>query len=134
MGQHPTGVAEQRSEQAELAWRQFDLTPIDEDQMRLDVEEEIAELERGLFDECRQGGCVPHRDSHTRHQQIRPVRLGDVVVGTDVECSHHSPLVAIRRHHDDRTPLRLAHAATQLDSVEIGKPEIEHDQLRFLHR
>ena len=57
-------------------------------------------------------------------------RLGHVVVGSHAEADEQIGLVVSGRQHEDRhRPLRLD-PATDLEAVEAGKHDVEHDEVR----
>src|SRR5262249_8744106 len=76
---------------------------------------------------------VAQRGSHPRKQFVHSERLGDVIVGAEVQRLDLAGLVAAARQHDDRHALiPCAQRAQQFVSLDIGEPEIEDDQVGLL--
>ena len=69
------------------------------------------------------------RDPDARQQLLGPERLGDVVVGTEVERLHFVGLGTARGQDEDRHGRRRSHPAADLGTLEIRQPEIEDDQI-----
>ena len=68
--------------------------------------------------------------AHARQQLVHAERLGDVVVGAEVERLHLAGLVAAARQHHDRDAfVARADHAQQLVTLDVGKSEIENDQV-----
>ena len=57
-------------------------------------------------------------------------RLGDVVVGADVERLDLVVGLLARRQHDDRDAARGPQPREHLDAVEVGQPEVEQHHVR----
>ena len=68
-----------------------------------------------------------HVRADPREQLARRERLGDVVVGADLEAEHAIGFFAARGHHDDRHVDARAQLAADLDAVAAGQHQIEHD-------
>ena len=69
---------------------------------------------------------------HARDQLARRERLGDVVVGAQLEAEHLVALVHTPRHHDhgDAAGLGvLLEAAADLPAVELGHHDVEEDHV-----
>ena len=68
-----------------------------------------------------------------REQLHQRERLGDVVVGAELEAAHAIELGAARREHDHRHAAGRAAAAADppahLEAVEVGQHDVEHDQV-----
>ena len=72
----------------------------------------------------------PEQRPDPRHDLTHAKRLGHVVVGSHAEADEQIGLVVPGRQHEDRhRPLRLDPAA-DLESVEAGKHDVEHDEVR----
>ena len=56
-------------------------------------------------------------------------RLGDVVVGPQLEPGDHVVAVVLRSHHDDRHVAEATQLATHLEAIEAGQPDVEQHQL-----
>ena len=67
------------------------------------------------------------------HQLAQPERLGQVVVGAELQADDLVDLVVAGREHQDR---RLgaggAEAAQDLEAVDAGQPDVEDDEVRRL--
>ena len=59
-------------------------------------------------------------------------RLGNVVVGAELERQHLIDLLVLRRQHDDRHRAELANFLARLDAVEHGQHDVEHDEVGLL--
>ena len=71
--------------------------------------------------------------AHARQQLFHAERLGDVVVGAEIERLHLAGLVAAARQHDDRHAfVAAADHAQQIMAVDVGQAEIEDDQRGIL--
>ena len=72
---------------------------------------------------------------HARGEVGERERLGDVVVGAGVEPEHLVELRAARGEHEHRRPrLALVQPAADLDPVDAGQAEVEHDDLERRRR
>ena len=81
----------------------------------------------------------PQHRPHPRHQLAGAERLGDVVVGADLQSAHAVRLLAARRQHDDRLAARGGLAPDLPAHFEPGDERqhpVEDDQVRlaFLDR
>ena len=56
-------------------------------------------------------------------------RLGDVVIGAQLECQNLVDLLILRGQHDDRDGAKLANLLAGFNPVEHGQHDIEHDQI-----
>ena len=85
-GQHPPGVGQQHVEQLELLERQRQRLAGDGDRVLVGVERHVADRDRRRAELA---GVVAGRPAqhgpHPGHELAQPVRLGDVVVGADLE-------------------------------------------------
>ncbi len=75
------------------------------------------------------GRDAAQRDADPGQQLFGTERLGDVVVGAEVERLHLVGLVAARREHDDRHLRGPPDAPADLGAFEIGQAEVEHDEI-----
>ena len=64
-----------------------------------------------------------------QHQLARAERLGDVVVGAQLETDHAVLLRAERGQHDDREVAAGTDAAEHLETIDAGQHHIEHDEV-----
>ena len=56
-------------------------------------------------------------------------RLGHVVVGAGLEADDLVELGVLRREHQDVRVAEGAHAAADLDAVDVGQADVEDDQV-----
>ena len=68
-----------------------------------------------------------HVGADPGEQLARRERLGDVVVGADLEAEHAIGFLAARGHHDDRHVAAPAQLAAHLDAIAAGQHQVEHD-------
>jgi hypothetical protein len=64
-----------------------------------------------------------------RHELARAERLGDVVIGADLQSLQTVVLRDPGGEHDDRHVRFFPQGARHVETVEAGKPEVEHDQV-----
>src|SRR4029077_21170910 len=57
-------------------------------------------------------------------------RLGEVIVGPQVEGIDFVPLLPTYREDDDRNARALANPPNELEAIYVRKPQIEQDQIR----
>ena len=69
------------------------------------------------------------RGADAGQQLVHAERLGDIVVGARVEGGHLVGLGVADRQHDDRDLRPSPEAADDLGAVDVGKPEIEEDDV-----
>src|SRR5215831_9854334 len=68
--------------------------------------------------------------AHAGEQLLHAERLGDIVVGAEIERLHFAGLVAAARQHYDRHPLiARAQHSQQFEPLDVGESEIEDDQI-----
>ena len=129
-------VLEQVLEQEELLGRQPDLTAVDQDDVPFDVHGERAVSQEP-------GGAgpmgAPQQRAHARDHFVGAERLGDVVVGAQLEPDDAIRLFGPGREHDDRDARRArvtAQRAAYLQAVEAGEHQVEQQQVgqRAAHR
>ena len=123
------GILEQVREQVELAAGELDGLARDGDLARLPVEHDVAELQgrgggRRRIDAA-QHGLDPRRELARRE------RLGDVVVGADLEPGDAVALLVARRQHQDRDVRAGANGAAHVEPVLAGQADVEDDHARL---
>ena len=82
---------------------------------------------------CRADVAAPQHRAHARGELAQTERLGDVVVGADVEPGHAIALARARREHDDRHACGArprAEDAADFESAQHRQIEVEDDQIR----
>ena len=121
-------------EDLELGRRQADPAVAALDAAPLEVDEQVA-----VADDAPTGGIgqvavrAPQERLDPAHQLAQPERLGQVVVGSQLEPDDLVDLVVASGQDEDRH-LRAgrAQAAEDLEAVHAGKPDIEHHEVRRL--
>src|SRR5262245_53481074 len=90
--------------------------------------DDIAPIARAL--------AAPEHGAHPGDELARAERLGDVVVGPELEPEELVELAVASGQDDDRGRPRRADRAGDLEAVEPGETEVEHDEvwLPDLHR
>ena len=130
MGAYLAGIARQVCEQVELPGGQLYRCPAHRDRSRGDVNENRADGHRRRHRGRIARRRVPERDPEAGLQFLHPEGLGDVVVGATVE-SEHLALLAVESGKDDHRHVRpLPQPPADLDAVDVGETEVEHDELR----
>ena len=117
VGQHPAGMLRQERQQLEFLRRQPHFFAVPEHPESLAVDDQVAAHDR--LARRRRRLDAPQRRADAGQQLLGAERLGDVVVGAGVERAHLVAFGAARREHQDRHARRLAHAAADLDAVDI---------------
>ena len=72
-------------------------------------------------------GAAQHR-LHPRDELGGRERLGEVVVGAELEAEHAVDLAVAGGEEDHRDRRRLAEPAAHLEPVDVGQADVEHDQ------
>jgi hypothetical protein len=72
------------------------------------------------------------RRLHPRAELAHGERLGDVVVGAQLQPDHLVDLLGLRREHDDRHRAARPQAPAHLQPVELGKHHVEHHEVEGL--
>ena len=74
--------------------------------------------------------AVAQRGADAREQFVHAERLGDVIVGAQIERLHLAAFVGAARQHDDRNRRAvLAQVPDDLEAVDVGQAEIEHEKI-----
>jgi len=74
----------------------------------------------------------PEHGSHPRHEFLGAERLRDVVVRANLEAHELVGLLAPAGEHDDRHVRLPTESPGDIEAVELGQTEIEHDEIRLL--
>ena len=81
----------------------------------------------------RRSGAARRRiERIARDELARVERLRQVVVGADLEPDDLVDVLVASGQHQDRDVGVLADALADLDAVEVGQHQVEHDQRRLL--
>ena len=127
-GEDPSGVAQQHLQQLELLERQRGRPPSDGDRVPLDVHPDRACLQGGREQLLRLGEPAQH-GLDPGQQLARRVRLGDVVVGADLQPDDLVDLAVLGGQHDDRHGAALAQLPAHVDAGQAGQHEVEQDEV-----
>ena len=131
-GKHSTGVGQQQVQQLELLQRQRDIAAVDRDAVLVGIERDVADRQRAGRQVGRAGGVGWRATQHRAHpcdDLAHPVRLGDVVVGADLEADDGVDLGAFRGDHDDGHMAALAQLTTDVDAAEARQHHVEQDDV-----
>src|SRR5215212_4811797 len=125
-GDHQPLVAHQVLEQLELALGQLDRALAAMHLVRVRVEGEVADAQRGH--PARRP--APQQRAQPREQLLALERLDEVVVGADVEpLDARVERVAGGQHEDGRVVLVLAQASRDVDAVHPRQAQVEHEDV-----
>src|SRR5262249_9118518 len=114
-----------------LLGRELHLLVGDLDDAPHQIDREIADPEHRALPMHLQ--LMAQRRPHAREQLVHAERLGDVVVGAEIERRDLAGLVPAARQDRDRHALvARAQGAQEVEALHVGQPEIENDQIRLL--
>jgi hypothetical protein len=138
-GKGAAGVPGQRDEQIILGGREGERHAVEGGLVAGLVNLERAEHERLGLPECR-GRFAPlsataraaQHGAHTGDQFARRERLGQVVVGAHLQPDHAVDLLSAGGEHEHVGVGKGAQLATDLQPIESGKHQIEHQQVRVV--
>ena len=127
LGQELARVPHEQLQQRQLGARQVHLFAGAADAAAREVDLEVVEV----YQRERLGGVrgATQRGAYTCEQLFDVERLGDVVVRPRVESANLLGLLVVRGQHDHRDARERAYAAQGLQPVDVGKPEVEHDDV-----
>ena len=98
--------------------------------MLLGIDRRAALRQRGLRRPWpRRARDAAQDDVDPRHQLARAERLRHVVVAADLEAEDAVDLLVARRQEQDRHVGGLADLAADVEPVELGHADVEHDQI-----
>ena len=123
---HDARVAGQRGEKVELARAKIE-TPLPDVRLApARVDAQVADLDRAGAAGRRVG---PAKDGADAGDQLARVeRLGDVVVGAQLEPDDRVDVLGARGQHDDRRLAATADLAAHLPAVQLGEHQVEDDE------
>src|SRR2546426_8100876 len=128
-GDDLAGVADQIPEQIELARREVDALSGAVRLVGAEVDLDVADA-AGL-DAGRPPARAPQDGAYPREQLGDAERLGDVVVGAELEAEHFFGLLRARGEHDHRRGVGArAELAAHFEPVLAGQRDVEHDKIR----
>ena len=128
---HPAGVGEQEREEIELLGREAQAFLPHPHRPRAAIEPEFAEF-LDLHDAAFLGGGLgtAQQRHHAGGELRERERLGHVVVGADAKADDLVQLAVARAQHQHGGRGLLAEDATHLEAAELGKHQVEHDEIR----
>src|SRR5215218_2116147 len=132
--QHEALVVEQLPEQIELLGSELDLLLADPDLPAAGVDDEVTVGKHVRLAVAPLGGRSAKDRLHARDELPRVERLRHVVVGANLEADDLVDVLVARSQHEDRHVPALPHPAAELDPVDVGKHEVEDDELRRARR
>ena len=113
------------AEQIELGRRHPDGCAVDEHQPAVGVDEDRADLAYPLA--VRHAGRAPEDRLDPGDQLAWAERLGQVVVGAQLQAEDAVDLVVAGGQEDDRCPIAVvAEPAADLEAVQAGQADVEH--------
>ena len=122
----PSGVAREVFQQAELFGGQFHFAALAEKPAGFEIQLVRAEAAYALTETA----PPPQERIDARHQFLAPERLGDVIVGSQVQPQHHVLFLTLGGQHDDgRVERVLAHGAADFVAVDLGQHDVEQHQI-----
>ena len=127
-------MVEQLPQQVELLRRKLDLLVADVHLTPACVDVQVAVLDRLVLALAALGRGATEDRADARNELARIERLRQVVVGADLESDDLVDVLVARGQHQDRHVGVLADALADLDPVDVGKHQVEHDQRRILGR
>ena len=106
--------------------------------MPVEVDDELAAEQHEAIRALRHildGPVSAEHIAQARHEHARAEGLRHIVLGAELDAGDDVRFLALRGHHHDRDRpgvLRLLEAAADLEAVDIGQHEVEHDEIRLL--
>ena len=132
-GQHPVRPVQHRHQQVILAAGQHHLHPVRVEQAApRRLQQPAAEAQaarRRLHPPLRPLGTAPQHRPDARQQLARVERLGQVVVGAELEPDDPVRLLDPRGQQDDRHVGLGAQPAREVEATLAGEHQVEHDEL-----
>src|ERR1700722_5277366 len=134
-GEHPARRARQCRQQLELDVGQLDVVAADPHGPFREVDSHLADLKRTLIGT---GQCRP-RHLRSPQRRLDPAgelaqreRLGDVVVGAELEPDDLVDLLGLGRQHDDRHRAAAPQLPADLEPIDPRQHQVEHDEVERL--
>lgn len=131
LGHHLAAIGQQHAKQAILDWCQLQHIALTGHHASREINSHVAEFNdrRRALD----GPALPPQErTRTRSQFANAERLGQIVVGTDIERLDFILFVRTCREHENRHLRPATQMADEVDAVAIGQAEIEHHQSGLL--
>ena len=129
--QHAPAVFQEVAQQQELFRGEPDLAPAGRHDVPFEIDLDVAERERGVLGLQRRRAA--EHGAHARDDLARAERLGDVVVGPELEPRDALLLFGARGDHDDRhgAGLRVGpQGAADVAPVEPWEHDVQEKQIR----
>ncbi len=129
MGHHPTRVFYQMVQQAEFCGAQTDALAFDYHIAPIQVNAQpVVNSNDGLFRCCR-ALDAPHNRPNAAGEFASAERLGDVVVGSQLQAAHLVLLVVPHCQHDHGDAGDLAQRSQRLEAVQLGHHHVQENQI-----
>ncbi len=129
-GQDHPGVAGQRDEQVELPRPELQASLADHCLAPTGVEPQCADLDRSGAGGG--GGRAAEDRLHPRHQGPGIERLGDVVVGAQLEPDNRVHVVRPRREHQDRGLAAAPDLAADIEPILLRQHQVQDHEVRVV--
>ncbi len=126
--EHVAGVRGEEEEEVELLRREPERAAVELDLARAGVEREVVEREPLHGD--RRESRAAQDGADARRELARRERLGDVVVGAELEADDAVGLLAAGGEHDHRQVALRPDPAAEREPVRSRQHHVEHDQVR----
>ena len=123
------GRAGERAEDLELDVGDADLLAAQRHHPAAEVDLQLVALDRLLLGRLAAHPRAAQGGFDAAAELAHRERLGDVVVGADLEPGDLVGLAALRGQHDDRHLAARAQLAADLDAVELGQHQVEDDEV-----
>src|SRR5262245_12767185 len=131
VGEHLAGVLHQNAQKLVLLGRQFHVLVTHLDDTSHQIDGQIAHSEDWALAVSLQ--LVAQRRAHPGEKLIHAKRLGDVIIGAEVERLNLAGLVtAAGQHHDRHALVARSNHSQQFEPLHVRQPEIEDHQIRLL--
>jgi hypothetical protein len=137
--QHPPAedaarMRHQRAEKLELDVRELRPLPahLDRPPRHVDEQPHSHDLLLGARSVAARRSSPPQERLHLRTELGDRERLGDVVVGAELEPEHLVELVVAGREHDDRHRTTRPQLPADLEPVKLREHDVQHDEVNLL--
>ena len=127
-------MVQELPEEVELLRRELDFVVPDHDLTPTCVNAQIAVLEARAL-ELATLRIRASQDRFDPGNELAGIeRFREVIVGADLEPDDLVDVIVAGRQHEDRDVRALANPSADVDSVQVGKHQVEHDQRWCLGR
>jgi len=129
-GKDASGARGEVAQQVELGGGQADPLPITRHPPPLEVDDQIATAQRAAgLDVGQLAVGAAQQGFHAARQLAEAERLGQVVIGSDLESDHLVHLVGASGEEQDRDPGLAPDPPADLEPVDPGQTDVEQDEL-----